>query len=233
MPRYHVSTIIAAGGVGKRFGDKVKKQFIKLCGKPILYYSLTEFEKCSLVSDIILVLPEDDLEEYEKKINNLGKFNKVSKIISGGKQRQDSVYRGLKKLSNNTDIVVIHDAARPLISSSIINLTIEQAALTGCAICAIKVKDTVKTINVNNRINGTLDRKSLWLAQTPQAFRYNIIKEAYEKAFIDNYFGTDESTLVERIGYKPSIVSGSEYNIKITESKDIELAKIYLKVSNV
>lgn len=230
MRSQNVTAIIAAGGLGKRFGNCVKKQFLELAGQPVLYHSLYRFEECKLVSDIVLVLPEDELDSYKKKIKKEGRFNKIIHIVPGGRHRQDSVYNAFNIISEETDIVVVHDAARPLISSGLIESTINEAVNQGCAICAVRVKDTVKKSGFNNHIESTLDRESLYFAQTPQAFRYEIIKKAYENAIADNFLGTDESSLVERIGYKPSIVHGSIYNIKITEPADINLAETYLEV---
>lgn len=225
-----VTAIIAAGGLGERFGNCVKKQFLELCGKPVLYYSLESFERCKLVSDIILVLPHDELHYHTENIKKLGRFNKIKDVVPGGRHRQDSVYIAFNRLSDNTDIVVVHDAARPLITTSLIESIVNAAVNQGCAICAVNVKDTVKKIGSDNLIESTLDRECLYLAQTPQAFRYEILKKAYENAIADNFVGTDESSLVERIGYKPSIVPGSQYNIKITEPSDIIMAKMYLEV---
>jgi len=231
MPSQNVTAIIAAGGLGKRFGNCVKKQFLELAGQPVLYHSLYKFEECKLVSDIVLVLPEDELDSYKKKIKKEGRFNKVIHVVPGGRHRQDSVYNAFSIISEETDIVVVHDAARPLISSSLIESTINEAVNQGCAICAVRVRDSVKKSGLNNNhIESTLDRESLYFAQTPQAFRYEIIKKAYENAIADNFLGTDESSLVERIGYRPSIVPGSQFNIKITEQADLKLAEAYLEV---
>jgi len=230
MRSQNVTAIIAAGGLGKRFGNCVKKQFLELAGQPVLYHSLHRFEECKLVSDIVLVLPGDELDSYKNRIKKESRFNKIIHVVPGGRRRQDSVYNAFNILSEETDIVVVHDAARPLISSGLIESTIIEAVNKGCAVCAVRVKDTVKKSGYNNHIESTLDRESLYLAQTPQAFRYEIIKKAYENAIADNFLGTDESSLVERIGYKPSIVPGSIYNIKITEPADINLAETYLEV---
>ena len=225
-----VTAIIAAGGSGKRFGNTVKKQFVELVGKPVLYHSLSRFSECSLVSDIVLALPEAEVETYGKNIKELGLFKKIKHIIPGGINRQDSVYRAFCMLSDKTDIVVVHDAARPLINIDMIESSILAAQEQGSAICAVKVKDTVKQTDESNLVQNTLNRESLWLAQTPQAFRYNIIKKAYENALEHNYIGTDESSLVEKIGHRPRIINGSQFNIKITDPSDVELAKAFLEV---
>ena len=231
MPSQNVTAIIAAGGLGKRFGHRIKKQFLELNGQPILYYSLNRFEECELVSDIILVLPEDEIDEYTTKIRKAGRFNKIKDIVPGGQHRQDSVYNAIQVISEETDILVVHDAARPLISINLIESTINEAVNQGCAICAVRVRDTIKKSGLyNSHVESTLDRESLYLAQTPQAFRYEIIKKAFDDAIANNFLGTDESSLVERIGYRPSIVPGSQFNIKITEQADIKLAKTYLEV---
>jgi len=228
MPNLKTAAIIVAAGSGIRFGGNTKKQFIDLNGKPLLYYSLIRFELCKLISDIYLVLPKENIEFYDKKINKFYKFHKIKKIIPGGKQRQDSVYNGISHVPRDTDILVIHDAVRPLVSSEIIESVVNESAIHGCSVCAIHIKDTVKQSINKSEINATIPRDTLWLAQTPQAFRYDIINEAFNKAIEDNFVGTDESSLVERIGYKPHIVMGSEYNIKITKPSDLKFAEMYL-----
>ena len=225
----YVSAIIVAGGSGKRFGSITKKQFIEISGKPVLYYSIDAFEKCELVKEIVVVLPDENLEFYDATISKIKRFKKVQKVIEGGKQRQDSVYNGLKNVSDKTDIVIVHDAARPLVNVKIINQIIDQSKKSDCAICAIPVNDTVKQSNGNHLIEKTVPREGLWLAQTPQGFKYDLIMSAFQNAYDKNLIGTDESSLVERLGIKPAIVEGPKYNLKITKPEDLKLAEFYLK----
>ena len=225
----YVCAIIVAGGYGKRFGSIKKKQFIEICGKPVLYYSIDAFDSCELVSEIIVVLPASDLEFYDRAISKIKKFKKVLKVAQGGKSRQDSVYNGLENVSNKTDIVLVHDAARPLVNISTINKVIEQSIKSDCAICAIPVNDTVKQSTGDSLVEKTISREGLWLAQTPQGFKYSLIKSAFKNAYEKNIVGTDESSLVENLGIKPAIVEGSKYNLKITNPEDLKLAEFYLK----
>lgn len=225
----YVSAIIVAGGGGKRFGSITKKQFIEINGKPVLYYSIDAFEKCELVKEIVVVLPGENLEFYDTTISKIKKFKKVQKVIEGGKQRQDSVYNGLNSVSDKTDIVLVHDAARPLVNVKIINQIIDQSKKSDCAICAIPINDTVKLSNGARLIEKTVPREGLWLAQTPQGFKYDLIMSAFQNAYDKNLIGTDESSLVERLGIKPAIVEGPKYNLKITKPEDLKLAEFYLK----
>lgn len=229
MVNLYVSVIIVAGGTGKRFGNITKKQFADLCGKPVLYYSIDAFEKCKLVSEIVLVLPAEYMDSYDKSISRIKSFKKVKKIIQGGKQRQDSVYNGLKNVSNNADIVLVHDAARPLVSINIISKVIEQSNLSDCAICAVAINDTIKQSNGDHLVKQTIPRDDLWLAQTPQGFKYDLIMSAFKNAYDNNIYGTDESSFIELLGVKPAIVEGAKNNLKITNPEDLKLAEFYLK----
>jgi len=231
MDNLYVSAIIVAGGNGKRFGSIEKKQFIEISGKPVLYYSIDAFERCELVSEIILVLPGENLEFYDRSISKIKRFKKVRKIIEGGNKRQDSVYNGLKNVSKKTEIVLVHDAVRPLVNIKLIKRVITESEKSDCAICAIPVNDTVKQSNENYLIEKTIPRNNLWLAQTPQGFKYNLIKSAFQNAYDKKLNGTDESSFVESLGIKPTIVEGSTYNLKITKPEDLKLAEFYLKES--
>ncbi|HSG31821.1 MAG TPA: 2-C-methyl-D-erythritol 4-phosphate cytidylyltransferase [Thermodesulfobacteriota bacterium] len=223
----YISAIIVAGGTGRRFGNGQKKQFIQLAGKPILFYSIDAFQRCELVSEIVLVLPADNIEFYKNNLSGIGKFDKVRTITEGGQTRQQSVLNGLQKLSEITDIVLVHDAARPLVNISTINRVIEQTIVSDCAICAVSVSDTVKQAS-ENLIEKTVPRDNLWLAQTPQGIKYELIKRAYKNALDNNLSCTDEASLVEELGVKPAIVPGPKNNIKITTPDDLKLAEFYL-----
>jgi len=225
----YVSAIIVAGGSGKRFGSITKKQFIEISGKPVLYYSIDAFVKCELVKEIVVVLPDENLEFYDTTISKIKRFKKVQKVIKGGRKRQDSVYNGLKNVSDRTDIILVHDAARPLVNVKIINQIIDQSIKSDCAICAVPINDTVKQSNGGRLIEKTVPREGLWLAQTPQGFKYDLIISAFQNAYDKDLIDTDESSLVERLGIKPAIVEGPKYNLKITKPEDLKLAEFYLK----
>ncbi len=228
MAYLKTAAIVAAAGLGKRFGGSVKKQFQNLFGKPVLSYSIESFESCQLVDEIILVVSEDSISYCDREIVGKFAFKKVTRIIPGGKERRHSVERGFNSLSDKIDVVLVHDGVRPFITVRMIEEVIKEASKSGGAILAIPVKDTVKKSSPENYIERTISRESLWLAQTPQAFRYDVLKRAYEK-LEDRFIGTDESSLVERLGIQVKLVKGSELNIKITTEEDLLLGELILK----
>jgi 2-C-methyl-D-erythritol 4-phosphate cytidylyltransferase len=219
-----VKAIIAAGGRGERIGGILPKQFVEIKKKPILSYTVEKFEKCELINEIILVVPEDYMSFCSYNIVDVGDFKKVKRILSGGKERQDSVYKGLSALSKDTDIVLIHDGVRPFISTDKINKSIEMCKKEKAVILALPVNDTVKKVE-EEYIITTLDRDKLWIAQTPQTFEYKLILEAYKKAIEVGFTGTDDSSLVERLGFKVRALEGESQNIKITTPEDLVLAE--------
>jgi 2-C-methyl-D-erythritol 4-phosphate cytidylyltransferase len=221
--------IIAAGGQGKRIEGKLPKQFLMLKDKPILAHTVDKFERCELIDEIILVVPEDYLAYCSQAIVDKYNFKKVRKVICGGDERQDSVYLGLKACPNNTSIVVIHDGVRPLISPDKISESIKICGEKRAVVLAVPVKDTVKRVE-QNHILTTLDRNKLWLTQTPQTFEYKLILDAYKKAEEDNFVGTDDSALVERLGYEVTILEGDYKNIKITTVEDLMIAEKLLEM---
>lgn len=226
MGKTKTSAIIPAAGLGTRFDSKNKKQFELLSGKPVLYYSLNTLQNCNFIDEIVLVVNDDDIEMTKENIVNKYSFTKVSKIIPGGKERQLSVKKGFNSLNSETDLVVIHDAARPFISSNLIKKAVNKAKKNGSAIMAIKTKDTLKQAGENNlEVEKTLPRNNIWRAQTPQVFKYEILLNGYSKIDITKCELTDESGLAEISGCKVNIVEGSELNIKITTKEDLKLAE--------
>lgn len=250
--------IIAAGGKGKRIEGvhpdfvpsrltqrgarmgtpregKLPKQFLMLKDKPILAHTIDKFERCELIDEIISVVPEDYLEYCSQAIVDKYGFKKARKVICGGKDRQDSVHSGLKACPNNTSIVVIHDGVRPLISVDKISESVKMcqekksAGSIGAVVLAVPVKETVKRVE-HDSIITTLDREKLWLTQTPQTFEYKLILDAYEKAKENNFTGTDDSALVERLGYEVTILEGDYRNIKITTIEDLQVAEKLLEI---
>jgi len=224
-----VSVIIAAAGMSNRMKSKINKQFIFLNDKPMLAHTIEKFERCKYVDEIIVVAKEDEINYCKKEIIRKYKFKKVSKIVRGGKERQDSVYNGILALNEKSGIVLSHDGARPFVSIKSIVDSIEGAYNYGACIIAVPVKDTIKVVDENNNINTTPERNLLWQAQTPQCFRKDILMEAYRKAIEDSFLGTDDSMLVERLGIDVKIVMGSYENMKITTPEDIVIAESLLK----
>ena len=234
MADINTAAIITAGGLGKRFdgtGDTLPKQFIPLSGKPVIAYSILSFESSKLINEIVIVVPENWVEYTKTEIVDKFDIKKVSNVISGGDERQDSVRIGLMALSKTPSIVAVHDGVRPLVTVQTIDEVITQAEKTGGAIAAITATDTIKKSDPEHIIENTLRREDIWFAQTPQAFRYEILKEAFEKASEDGYLGTDEAELVERLGKEIKLVKSSKYNIKITTQEDLELGEIFLASS--
>lgn len=226
-----VTALIPAAGSGERIGGKINKQFIEISGKPILVYTLEKFEECKSIDEVILILPQRWLEYGRSQIVARFGLQKVKRIIPGGRERQDSVYQGLKAIEEKTDIVLIHDGVRPFIRPDKIEDSIRLCQQFGAVILALPVRYTVKEIR-DGAVVKTLDRDLLWEIQTPQTFRYPIILEAYSKAMKEGFYSTDDSALVERVGYKVRILEGQWDNIKITSPWDLELAKLLIKNAN-
>jgi 2-C-methyl-D-erythritol 4-phosphate cytidylyltransferase len=218
-----VSAIIPAAGQGLRLGSSVPKQFLHLDGKPILGHTLDVFQNSGLIDSIILVVPESEIDETRAQWLNNPPL--VKKIIVGGKQRQDSVINGFNELDSDTDIVLVHDGVRPFISSAMIGEAITAAKEYGAAITAIPVNDTIKQVDELDMVEQTLNREQLRRVQTPQAFKYDLLKKAFAKADADSYYGTDEASLIEYIQEPVKIIGGSELNIKITRKEDLVLAE--------
>ncbi len=227
-----VSAIIPAGGAGRRIKSKKAKQYLSLDQIPILIHTLIVFERMKMIKEIILVVPENDLFYVQKELLPPYKLTKIKSVVAGGIERQDSVKNGLNEVSDKTDIVLIHDAVRPFIHDKIISAVVSEANKTGAATVGVRSKDTIKIIKRNNLISATIPRDNVWLTQTPQAFKYKILKKAYEKAHKDKFYGTDDASLVERIGQKVKMVEGSYENIKITTPEDIIIAKALMKNKN-
>ena len=228
--RVMVSAVIVAAGKGIRMNDTVRKQYLPLAGRPVLAHSLTLFEECNLISKIILVVPEDDFNFCKKEILP-ARSEKTVRLVPGGKKRQDSVYNGLLAADENKGIVVIHDGVRPFINIEMLELCINGAKEVGACIFGIPVHDTVKQVE-SGHIIKTLERDTLWLAQTPQAFQYEIIRKAHENARLKGYEGTDDAFLVEQMGKHVKIINGSKNNIKITTREDLKLAEAVLLVGS-
>lgn len=223
--------VIVAAGTGSRMNMGINKQFIKLEGKEIIAYTIEKFYNNSNIEDIVVVVKEDESEFFKKEI--LDKYNfKNVKIAYGGKERQDSVYNGLKLLDEKCDVVLIHDGARPFVSDKIIDKSIEEAKEHKAIVVGVPVKDTIKVIDNDKNIVDTPNRSVLWAVQTPQTFEYNILIDAYKDAFKNKFYGTDDAMLVERIGYKVKMLEGSYNNIKITTQEDLNIGSQILRVQD-
>ena len=222
------NAIIVAGGSGNRFGSDTPKQFLALAGKPLLAHTLARFDACAAVTRIVLVLPRDGFAGARETIEGFV-GDKPTDIVPGGDTRQASVLEGLSALEPESEsLIAVHDGARPLVDEELITRVVEKAGECGGAIAAIPVVETLKEVSEAMTIEGTADRKRYYRAQTPQCFRYGILREAIEVARRDGFVGTDEAALVERVDATIHVVAGSERNIKITTPEDMARAEYYL-----
>jgi 2-C-methyl-D-erythritol 4-phosphate cytidylyltransferase len=222
--------IIVSAGKGQRFMEGKKKQFYLLADRPILAHTLDQFETCPLIRSMLLVVGEEDMNYTLKEIVEKYKYRKIAQIVPGGKRRQDSVRNGIDALAKGVDIVMIHDGVRPFVTRAMIEDSIHSAERFGAVVVAMPVKDTIKMSNPDGTVLKTLDRESLWQTQTPQTFQAKVIREAYTKAKKDGFVGTDDASLVERLGVKVHILPGSYANIKITTPEDLILGHLFLKM---
>ncbi len=220
-----VVAIILAGGAGKRMGAPTNKQFLLLDDKPILVNTLEIFEECRAIHDIYLVVNQKDLPILQEDILEHYKFTKISKIVIGGRLRQDSVRNGLEAIDCKCDVVVIHDGARPFVTPSFIEKTVSLMEIYDAIIPAIPVKETIKVVSKEGFVQKTLERNSLWSVQTPQTFKYDLIIKAYRDGMEKKLFGYDDSTFIEYLGKKVKVIEGSPFNIKITTPEDLIIAK--------
>lgn len=206
-------------------GSAISKQFIDIKGKPIIYYTLKKFSENKKIDNIIVVLPEDEVKYFKENI--LKKYElRINKIVIGGKERQDSVYNALKSLKNSsTDIVLIHDGARPFISERIINEGIKFAEIYGAAAPGVMPKDTIKVKNEKNFSVDTPNRANLVSIQTPQVFKFDEILECHEKIRYNGEMVTDDTMVVEKYGYSVYLYDGEYTNIKVTTPEDLILAE--------
>ncbi len=228
MANPKTSVIVAAAGLSRRFSADSKKQFTLLDGKPLIVHCLNTFNSIPHVSEIVVVAPEDELSST-KNIIDENSIDKVCCITKGGKERRNSVYNGFCKLSTDTEIVIIHDAARPFVTEKIVEKTLNDCIKNGASISAIPINDTIKKITSNRKIEKTLPREKLWRAQTPQIFKFDILKTVYSKADLKNSLATDESQLVEENGFEVNVSLGSEYNIKVTTTDDLHYAQYIIE----
>jgi 2-C-methyl-D-erythritol 4-phosphate cytidylyltransferase len=222
-----VVAIIPCAGKGERFGGP--KQYALLGGRPLFIYAISAFED-SVVDSVVIVVRK---EEVEYTIDTLCsyKFSKIEGVFAGGKTRQDSVRIGFRRIRGIPEVVVVHDGARPFVTKGLIQKVVEEAREYGAAIPALPITDTVKFSQDGEFIQKTIQRNGFWVAQTPQAFRYDLLKRAFERAEEEGFYGTDEAGLVERLSHRVRIVPGERRNIKITKEEDLSFAESILKAS--
>ena len=214
--------IIPAGGTGRRMGGEIPKQYLSLAGLPILVHTLRAFQHSPLVDEIFLVVPAGDVTEVRQDLVERYNFSRVSLVIAGGRERQDSVRNALAHVRDEHEIILVHDGVRPFVTGELIEGAVAAAKGFGAAIVGIPVRDTVKAVDATGRVVQTVQREGLWLTQTPQAFRREVILAAYERAAADEFYGTDDASLVERTGIPVRMIPGDADNIKVTTPEDLE-----------
>lgn len=227
-----ISAVIVAGGKGKRMGQGINKQFIKLGDREILAITLEAFNNSEIINEIVVVISDDEIEFCRRNIVEKYQLNKVVKIIPGGSERQESVYNGLKECSANTEIVLIHDGARPFITKSLIAESASCASESGACTVAVPIKDTLKMVDSNNRIVGSLKREEIYSIQTPQAFKMDLIMEGHRRAYSENWKVTDDTSIVEKMGQPVKVVLGTYFNIKLTTPEDLIIGESILRHMN-
>jgi len=223
-----VEVIIAAGGTGRRFGKGQPKQFYLLKGKPILSWTIGRFEDCPLVDRIILAVPRGMGKYTRQHVLSPFGYEKVKIVVEGGKERRDSVLEGLRVLERDTDTVLVHDGVRPIISEELIRKVIQATQRWEAVVPGLLVRETIKQVGRDNLVSGTLDRKSIYLIQTPQGFKKDLICRAYAQVRKRGGVASDDATLVEKLGAKVKMIPGEETNIKITSPRDLVLAELFL-----
>ncbi|MEW6077087.1 MAG: 2-C-methyl-D-erythritol 4-phosphate cytidylyltransferase [Thermodesulfobacteriota bacterium] len=218
-----VSALIVAAGKGERLPGALAKQYLPLSGRPVLCRTLEVFAACAIIDDIFLVVPQKDFVYCRETI--LPQVARDVTLVAGGDRRQDSVFNGLRAMSPDRErVVVIHDGVRPFVTCRLIQSCLDGIRDADGCIAAVPASDTLKAVDKDGRITGTIDRAAVWLAQTPQAFRYGVLLEAHQQAAAGGWRVTDDAALLERLGRIVRVVSGSAANIKITTPADLRLA---------
>lgn len=223
------TAIILAAGKGLRMKAGINKQYINLEGRPILSHALEVFFACPAIDEVVLVIGSDDMELCDNMILKTIRHDKPLKLVIGGEERQDSVFNGLKHVDNNAEIIIIHDGARPFITSQMIMECIEGAFKYGASTLGVPIKETVKVIDDKGFVKNTPNRENIWITQTPQAFDRGLIVQAHELARINNIKATDDAMLIEHLGHPIKMIEGDYSNIKITTSEDLAVAETILR----
>ena len=222
------TALIVAGGEGLRFGGDIPKQYQLIAGRPLLSWTVSRFEAASTIDDIVIVCAEEYLLHVNNSVVNPYEFKKVSKIVPGGENRTESVSRGLKALPITTGYVAIHDAVRPMVTPSDIDLVVLEARNNRAAILGHPIADTLKRVR-EHMIIATVERANLFLAETPQVFQFDLIKEAYDKAAAEGRVSTDDASLLEAIGFMVKLIPSTGTNPKMTTTDDLEFIRYYFE----
>lgn len=224
------TAIILAAGKGRRMKTCINKQYLNLKGRPILSHTLEVFFACPDIDEIVLVISVEDVEICDKIVLKSLNYSKPLKIAFGGDERQNSVYNGLNHVDQNTDIIIIHDGARPFITTKDILKVLEGARNYGAVSLGVPIKETVKIIDNEGFVKNTPDRANVWITQTPQAFTPELIRQAHNIARINKIRATDDAMLVEYLGHSVKMIEGDYSNIKITTYEDLVLAESIIDI---
>lgn len=220
--------IIPAGGAGKRMGAGTPKQYLSLAGIPILVHTLRVFQCSTLIDEILLVAPEADIPDVRRDLVQRYRISKVRFVLHGGRERQDSVRNALMHLRDEDEEIVIHDGVRPFVTLDLIERAVAGAKEFGAVTVGVPIRDTVKAVDADGGVVKTVSRDGLWLTQTPQAFRREVILAAYARAEADRFYGTDDASLVERTGISVRMIPGDGDNIKVTMPEDLVRGELIL-----
>lgn len=223
-----VGVVIVAAGKGSRMRSAVSKQYLLLQNRPIILHTLAAFQAIDELDDIVLVVGPEDVVMVNNWVEQY-QFDKVRHVVSGGSERQNSVYKGLRVLDEQIDWVLIHDGVRPFVTEQAIHNLLEEVKRSNAAVLAVPVKDTIKAVDKDGYIESTPDRSKLWAIQTPQAFQRELIIASHKEAEAIGFMGTDDAMLVERRGIAVKIVEGDYDNIKITTPEDLPRAELILR----
>jgi 2-C-methyl-D-erythritol 4-phosphate cytidylyltransferase len=221
-----ISVIIPVAGRGVRFGGPIPKQYLNLNDLPIISLTIEKFVSLAAINFGVVVAAREEIENIRCLLSEIEGFSEKFQIVAGGNERQDSVYQGLKSIPSETDVVIVHDGVRPLVTAEMIHTSIQTASEFGACVMAVPVKETIKRV-ADQQVLETIPRNELWQIQTPQTFKYQILMDAHERAKKANFYSTDESALVEWCGYPVRVIMGAYSNIKITTEDDLAIARIF------
>jgi 2-C-methyl-D-erythritol 4-phosphate cytidylyltransferase len=224
-----VAALIPAAGSGRRLGGAVAKPYVPLGGREILARTLEVFERCTAVHEVWVVVAAEQCDYCQRALVDRYGLRKIQGLVVGGAERQESVWQGLQRIAPSVDLVVVHDGVRPFVTATLICQTLQGAAQHGAAITAVPLTDTLKRVSEAGQVETTLPRERLWRTQTPQAFRRDLLYEAFQYAHRQGLVVTDEAGLIEAFGHPVYVVPGAEYNVKITTPDDLYLGKSLLR----
>jgi 2-C-methyl-D-erythritol 4-phosphate cytidylyltransferase len=218
-----IAVVVAAGGVGRRLGGRTPKQFLRLGRRSILATTVGHFMRHPAIGAVVVAAPAADLVQTRRALAAVRGRARLQ-VVTGGADRQESVWLGMQAAPDEAAVILVHDAVRPFVTRALIDRVVAAARANGAAICALPIAETVKRVR-DGVVETTIDRSALWAVQTPQAFRTALLREAHEKARRDAFVGTDESMLVERLGHSVTVVRGLPENVKITTPDDLRRAR--------